>query len=408
MPLRSIRRPVSRRSFLGGSLALTASLPAGGLFAAGSDTLRVGVVGCGGRGTGAALQAVAADRGVVVTALGDLFADQAESAAAILAGRLGRQFACPSERRFVGIDAGLAVIGSDVDLVILATPPHLRPAHVAAAVAAGRHVYCETPAAVDAAGARSILATATEARLRGLSFVAGLAARRDGATAATIERVQAGVIGRPLRGIIDARLGLPWRRMPLAAWSPAEARARNWIIQPALSGGDAVEHLVAAIDRALWAFGDESPVAAVPRPRTDALPDRLAGLGESASAMTFVFSDGRTIDAAVERREGMTTGTVELVIGTGGEADLRGQLVAGRPTADPASSTDGPADGLAAGMRALVRAVRSSTRIDDTAILCRATLAAILGRTAAEEGRRVDWAEAAAGGGSRIATTGTV
>lgn len=402
MTLPAIRRPVSRRSFLGGSLALSAAVPAGGLFAAGSDTLRVGVIGCGGRGTGAALQAAAADRGVVIAATGDLFGDQSESAAAILAGRLGPQFACPRERRFIGTDAWLAVIDSDVDLVILATPPAMRPAHVAAAVAAGRHVYCETPAAVDAAGVRSILATATEARHRGLSIVAGLAARRDGATAAVLERVQAGAIGRPNRAIADARLGLAWRRMPDASWSPAADRTRNWISHPSLSGGDFVEHLVPAIDRALWALGDEPPVAAVPRPVTSVLPGRPAMGRESATAVTFVLADGRTVEAAVERRAGITTATDERIIGTGGEADLRRHVVAGMPLAGVQS-----VDGLAACAASLVHAVRSGARIDDAEILCRATLVAILGRTAATEGREVAWAEVA-GGGARIATTGTV
>ncbi|MFM8734803.1 MAG: Gfo/Idh/MocA family oxidoreductase [Pirellulales bacterium] len=408
MPPFPFRRPVSRRSFLGGSLALSASLPAGGLFAGGNDSIRVGVVGCGGRGTGAALQAAAADRGVVVTAIGDLFADQAATSAAILAGQLGRRFACPAERRFFGVDAGLEVIGSDVDVVILATPPHLRPAHVAAAVAAGRHLSCETPAAVDAAGVRSILATATEARLRGLSLVAGLAARRDGATAATIDRVRRGDIGRPLRGVVDARLGLAWRRTPLASWTPAEDRDRNWIMWPAMSGGDFVEHLVPAIDRAFWAFGDEQPVAAVPRPSAVALPSRPVGRGESATAVTFVFADGRTLDAAVERRAGIATGTVERILGSGGEADLRRHVVAGMPAAGATLPAACPVDGLAASVAALVRAVRSGTRIDDADILCRATLAAILGRTAAGDGREVAWEELAGGDGCRTATTDTV
>lgn len=402
MTLPALRRPVSRRSFLGGSLALSASLPAGGLFAAGSDTLRVGVIGCGGRGTGAALQAAAADRGVVVTAMGDLFADQAESAAQILARSLGRQFACPRERQFIGSDAGLAVIGSEVDVVILATPPAARPLHVAAAVAAGRHLYCETPAAVDAAGVRSILATATEARHRGLSFVAGLAARRDGVTAATLEHVRAGVIGRPRRAIADARLGLAWRRMPEAAWSPAEDRGRNWIAHPSLSGGDFVEHLVPAIDRALWAFGDEPPMAAVPRTVARFLPDRPAAGHESATSVTFLYADGRTIEAAVARRSGIATSTDERIVGTGGEADLRRHRVAGLTLTATES-----ADGLAACAAALVRAVRGGCRIDDAAMLCRATLVAILGRTAATAGREVAWTEVA-GEGGRITTTGTV
>ncbi|MFM8804621.1 MAG: hypothetical protein ACKOK8_12050, partial [Planctomycetia bacterium] len=136
-------------SFLGGALAVSCGtsgiLPAGGLFAGGEQRLRVGLVGCGGRGTGAAAQAMAADPTVRVVALGDVFADQMSSAADVLSGtehgRAGR-FDCPPERRFVGPDAYLRVIESDLDVVLLAAPPDVRPRHLEAAVAAGRHVYC--------------------------------------------------------------------------------------------------------------------------------------------------------------------------------------------------------------------------------------------------------------------------
>jgi predicted dehydrogenase len=386
------RRRVSRRSFLGGALgaATLTSLPAGGVFAAGSDLIRVGVVGCGGRGTGAAMQAAAADPSVVVTALGDLFADHLAASAEILASRLGGHFICPAARRFTGDAAGFDVIASDVDMVILATPPHQRPAHVDAAIHAGRHVYCETPAAVDAAGARSILALADEARRRGLSFAAGLHSRHDERLRQTIAGVLGGRIGQQVHGVATARLGLPWSRGPLPGWSPAEAADRNWIADPATSGGSFVEHHIHAIDRAIWALGDVAPLAAVPVDTPLVLPPHPPGVASSATAVRFVFAGGVTLDAGIERCEGTTTEAVERMIGTCGEADLRRHAVSGRPLR---TESDRPRDSHAACMAALVHALRSGVRVDDLATLCRSTMAAVLGREAVKAAKPVAWSD---------------
>ncbi len=386
------RRRVNRRSFLGGSLAAATvgSLPAGGVFAAGSDLIRVGLVGCGGRGTGAALQAVAADPGVVVTAVGDLFSAHLAASVEILAARLGDRFACPAASRFTGAAAGFDTIAADIDMVILATPPHLRPAHVAAAVAASRHIYCETPAAVDAAGTRSILALGAEARRRGLSFASGMHSRHDERLKQTIGSVLDGAIGRPVRGVATARLGLPWRRGPLPGWSPADAAARNWISDPNASGGCVVEHHIHAIDRLLWAFGDVAPVAAVPVAPPLVLPPGPPAAESSTVAVRLVFGDGGSLAAGIERRAGTTTETVERLVGTRGEADLCTHAVSGRRSLPAAG---GLPDSHAACMAALVRSLRSGARIDDLAMLCRSTMVALLAREAAGAGRPVAWSD---------------
>lgn len=389
MPIPSPRRRIARRSLLGGSLgaATLAALPRGGVFAAGSDVIRVGLVGCGGRGTGAALQA-AAEPGVVVTALGDCFTDQLAAAVDILAARLGRGFACPAGSRFVGEASGLDVIAADVDVVILATPPHLRPAHVTAAIRAGRHVYCETPAAVDVAGVQSILATAAEARQRGLSFVAGLHSRHDESLRRTIGLIHEGAIGRPRRGEASCRLDLPWRRPALPGSTHRESIARNWISHPSLSGGGFVEHHVHAIDRILWAFGDAAPVAVEPLAMPRPLPAPLAEPGAMAAGVSFVFADGRSIDAVLERRSGTTTEIRERVVGERAMADLR---TGGISTADTVAGGGAAPGGHAACMASLLRSLRSGTGADDLTTLCRGTLAAVLGRDAAAAGVRLPW-----------------
>src|SRR5690606_6102531 len=134
--------------------------------AAGSDVIRVGLIGCGGRGTGAVSQALATEGPVKLVAVGDAFAYRLESSLHQLQRRkeLAEKIDVPKDRQFVGLDAYKKVIASDVDLVILATPPGFRPLHMAAAVEAGKHVFMEKPVAVDAAGVRSVLESTRKAK----------------------------------------------------------------------------------------------------------------------------------------------------------------------------------------------------------------------------------------------------
>lgn len=367
---------LERRAFVRASAALVggavAGLPAGGLFASGSERIRVGVIGCGGRGTGAALQA-AADPAVEIACLGDWFADQLASCVSLLAARAGRRFACPPDRRFVGADAWRRVLEAPVDVVILATPPIFRPLHAAAAVQAGKHVYCERPAAVDVAGVLAVLEAGAEAGRRGLSFASGLSHRHDSATREAVARLHDGVIGRPRQVTVHARIGQPWRVPPRPEWSAAERRLRNWIACGASSGGHLVERHVAAIDRALWAFGDEDPVAVVPigGPTPPAGP---------ATRVRLVFAAGRSIDAAIDRGGHARTLVVETVRGSAGTVALPGS---------PSRTTDPNA----AAMRDLIDAVRAGRPIAAAAPLCRSTLAAVLGREVARTGTAVAWVD---------------
>lgn len=382
---------LSRRSLLGGSLAATvaATLP-GGAFAAGSDRIRVGLVGCGGRGVGAAIQAATAAAGVEVAAIGDLFADHVSLAADAL-DAVGRRTA--PLLRFVGSHAAERVIAADVDLVILATPPHLRPEHAASAIHSGRHVFCEPPLAVDAAGVHAMLAVAAKARARGLSAVCGFHARWHAPMAALIGRIHDGGIGRVTRAVTVAEMGLPWRRPRLPGWSDEEHEMRNWIDSPRLSGGPFVEHHVHAIDRALWALGDESPEEATPLLTEPTLP-ATADAG-SPIRVVYRFRDGRTLLAEIERREGIETRIEETVSGTRAAADLRQTLVAG-PSAGPSPH--------ASCMAAVITGIRAGQLVDDLESGCRSTMVAILGRETARAGVPMRWDEAwqAAPGGQPI------
>jgi myo-inositol 2-dehydrogenase/D-chiro-inositol 1-dehydrogenase len=190
----------SRRDFLrtttaavvGGTLASTVNVP--GAFAAGSDEIRVGVIGCGGRGTGAIGNVLASAPGVRLVAVGDLFPDRLAESLKNLA-KLGDKVAVPKEQQFTGWDAYQKVIASDVNYVILASPPGFRPAHLQAAIAAGKHVFTEKPVAVDAAGYKTVVAAAEVATQKGLGVAAGTQRRHHAAYREAMKRLHDGAIG---------------------------------------------------------------------------------------------------------------------------------------------------------------------------------------------------------------------
>jgi len=332
----------------------------------GGERLRVGVIGCGGRGTGAAAQAAAADPGIRIVALADLFAEQIDTSLAELHAAVGAAVDVPQGRRFTGRDGWRRLLDTDLDVVILATAPDARPEQAAAAVAAGRHVYCEAPAAVDAAGLAWMLATCRRARAAGLSMGSGLAWRHDPATARAIEAIAAGAVGTPRAAAAWSRIGPAWHKPAVAGHSPSEGRHRNWIGVDALSGGDFVEHQVHAIDKVLWAFGDEPPVAVEP-----------LATAPAATAVRYLFADGRTLEAGISRRAGGRQRIDEWVRGTRGGVDLR-------------------AAGTGAGrhqrsMAAFVRSIRGGTPLAEGLTLCRSTATALLGRAASARRSPLAW-----------------
>jgi predicted dehydrogenase len=385
----------SRREFLGAACALPLGVglaETGHLFAAGAERLRVGLIGCGGRGAGAAAQAVAADPTVRLVALGDLFTDQLETAAALLARRAGAQFDCPPERRFAGAEAFRRVIDSGVDVVLLATPPHMRPLHLEAAVAAGKHVYCEKPVAIDMDGVFRAAAAAARARAAGLAIVSGFCHRRDARTVTYMTHIQDGAIGRPQHVEAHAAIGLPWRKALESGHDPAAWPLRNWVSFRRFSGGHLVEHHVEALDRAVWLFGDEAPAFVEPLPYPEAQgPTAIGAVGDCrpSLAVRYVYADGRTILASVDRRRRAADAVAETAVGTAGTSDLRAGVVVGRRGTHLLPR---PAAGRhQAAMDALVRGILSGRPADDGRTMCQSTLLAILGSDAAETGLVRRW-----------------
>lgn len=279
-------------SAVGGVLASHTVLGADLLSANNSNTLRVGLVGCGGRGTAAAVEALNADPNVVLTAMGDAFEDHLSTSFQTLSTKMGKKVQVPSGSRFVGLDAYQKVIGSDVDVVILAAPPAFRPAHLEAAVSAGKHIFCEKPFAVDGPGLRRVIAAAQKAKVSGLALVAGFCWRYHQPKRETFGKVLNGQIGNILTAESTYNTGELWYKEREPGWSDFEYQLRNWLYYNWLSGDHIVEQAIHSMDMMQWALGDRLPLRVTAsggrQKRTDA---RFGNVYDHFSAV-YEYGDG--------------------------------------------------------------------------------------------------------------------
>ena len=262
-PVKSSRREFLRASsatVAAGAVAVNLGL-ASAVHAAGSDILRVGLIGCGGRGTGAASQALKADKNTRLVAVADAFGDRLETSLKSLRGSHGDRVQVDDEHKFVGFDAYKDVIEAS-DVVLLTTPPHFRPQHLKAAVEAGKHVFCEKPVAVDPSGIRSVLETAELAKKKNLSLVSGLCWRYHPAIKETIARVHDGQIGDITALQCSYNSGGVWdpRRTREQCSNEMEYQMRNWYYYTWLSGDFNVEQHIHSLDKIAWVMHDETPV----------------------------------------------------------------------------------------------------------------------------------------------------
>lgn len=264
----------SRRTFLkksstvvAGTAALVASARARAVHASGSDVIKIGLIGCGGRGTGATKQALTADKGNRLVAMGDAFADRLDLSRSSLSRQeeVASQIDVPKDRQFVGFDAYKHVI-DHVDVVLLATPPGFRPLHLKAAVDAGKHIFAEKPVAVDAPGVRSVLATCELAAKKNLSVVSGLCLRYSYGFQDIARRIHDGQIGRVTSLRANDYRGGVWVKPRQPDWSDMVWQMRNWYYFTWLSGDFNVEQHVHFLDVCAWAMNN-------------VYPDRALGMG---------------------------------------------------------------------------------------------------------------------------------
>lgn len=391
------RGVVTRRAFMQAAAVTAANmaLPSGA-HASGSDVIRVGLVGCGGRGTGAARDCLRAGEGIELVAMGDLFPDRlAQSRAqlaevgaedAVFAGRLK----VTDDSCFTGFDACEKVIASNVDLVILATPPGFRPAHIAAAVAAGKHIFAEKPVAVDAAGIRSVLASYERARQQNLAVVAGTQRRHQAEYVETIQRIHDGAIGEVVSGQVFWNQGGLWNRAREAGWTDAEWQIRNWLYFTWLSGDHIVEQHVHNIDVANWVLGTH-PV------RATAVGGRQQRTGAEYGhifdhfAVDFEYASGARVLSMCRQIPGSANHVGENFIGTAGRTNASGTIEGARAWRRQRAAQE--VNPYLQEHVDLIASIRAGRPLNELKQVAESTLSAIMGREAAYTGQTISWDE---------------
>lgn len=394
---------LSRRGFLKAGAALTA-LPVLGamppLFAAGSDRIKIGLVGCGNRGSFTVRNCVAADPAVQLWALGDLFPDKVDAAFRAFANgftdsdRPGApalpadQMAVTPEQCFSGFDAYKAVIGSGIDIVLLVTPPHFRPLHLQAAVDAGVHVFAEKPVAVDPVGARRVIEIAAQAERKKLAFVAGTQRRHARNYIETMARVRDGAIGDLVSGQcywVDKEL---WHKGHPAGWTDMEYQIRNWLYFTWLSGDHIVEQHVHNLDVMNWAFGGP-PVKALGMGGRQTRTDPKYGDIWDHFSVEYEYANGARVQSFCRQADGATRRISERLVGTRGVANPDGAITGQTPWSF-AGETDGPKSTVQEHVD-LIRGIREGRPLNHGRRIAESTLTAILGRMSAYTGRELSY-----------------
>lgn len=415
---KSVAGDASRREFLkssgvalaAGALGTSLGIARQAHAAANDDTIRVALIGCGGRGTGAAFGALATKGNVKLVAMADAFADRIESSLKELTKDEGNaaRVDVPPDRRFVGFDAFQQVIDSGVDLVILATPPGFRPQHYEAAIKANKHVFMEKPLATDAPGVRKILEVNEDAKKKKLAVGVGLQRHHQAGYLEAIKRLQDGAVGEMICARVYWNGVRPWRHSrsevaqmlnkPVAELTEMEYQMRNWYQFVWLSGDHIVEQHIHNMDVINW-VRDDHPVRAVGMGGAQYYRGPDDGEIFDHHAVEFIYDDGSRMLSQCRQIPNCWGQVSENIHGTRGTATLNadanrfefqvregeGWKFAG-PKGNPYQVEHDD----------LFAAIRAGTPYNEADSGARSTMTAILGRMATYSGKEVHWDQASA------------
>ncbi len=388
----------SRRNFLKTSAviggALISPLGFSSSAAANNETLKVGLIGCGGRGTGAASQALNADKNVILTAMADVFSGSLSNSLNALKKENADKVKVEPDHCFIGLDGYQKVIDSGVDVVILTTPPGFRPQHLKAAVEAGKHVFCEKPVATDGPGIRSVLASVEEVKKKKLALVAGFCWRYNNAERALFQQIHSGAIG-DIRAMYGTYYTGPVKPMPSASARPAdmsdvEWQVRNWYNFGWLSGDGLVEQAVHAVDWLAWAMKDVPPLKCVAVGGRQ-IPAQGGNIYDHFE-INYEYADDVRAFLGCRQQSNCASDNTATFYGTKGIARELG--FAGMPF------VKGEKNWRFAGERPdmyqiehneLFASIRSGDPINNGVRLAHSSLMAIMGRMAAYTGQEITW-----------------
>jgi myo-inositol 2-dehydrogenase / D-chiro-inositol 1-dehydrogenase len=378
----------STTAFLGAATASLARIP--GAYAAGSDTIRVGLIGCGERGTGAAGNVLAAAPGVKIVAMGDVFKDHLEASRKQLS-HFGDKVDVPPERQFVGFGAFEKVLAmDDVNYVVLATPPGFRPWHIKAAVAAGKNIFAEKPVGVDGPGIRSVLEACEQAKSKGLHIGVGTQRRHHSGYLATLKRIHDGAIGQITGARCYWNQGPIWVHPRQQGWSDMEWQLRNWYYFTWLCGDHIVEQHVHNLDVVNWATGSH--------------PLRAAGLGGRQVrtgpeygniydhfSVDYEYPNGVHVASYCRQMPSCQNNVSEALVGTKGFCQADRYSITGEVSWRYEGKRNLP---YIQEHTDLIAAIRSDTPYNELQGVAESTLSAILGRMVAYTGAEITWDQA--------------
>lgn len=394
---RTTRRDFLKTSAAAGAILSTPAILSSKLLAAeNKETLRVGLVGCGGRGSGAADQALSADPNVVLVAMGDAFEEKIQPSLNELRKKHTDRVRVAPDKCFAGLDAYQKVIDCGVDVVLLCSPPGFRPVHLKAAVTAGKHVFCEKPMATDAPGVRSVIESGKLAREKKLALVAGFCWRYDLARREFYKRIHDGAIGE-VRAVYATYFTGPVKPMPPASQRPEgmgdlEWQLRNWYNFVWISGDGLVEQACHSVDKIAWAMKDATPLKAV------AVGGRNNpnNQGNIFDHMFITYEFENDVRAFMGQRQvaNCHSDNSDYLMGETGFGKIAGW-------ADPVIRAKeawryrGPKVNMyQQEHNELFASIRKGEPINDSEWMAHSTMMAIMGRMAAYTGQEVTWDEA--------------
>ncbi len=391
----------SRRDFLKTSTAAAAAsalaFPSLTLGKEAGDRMKIGFIGCGGRGTGAAAQALKADSNVELWAMGDVFQEKIDASLKNVTTALGKDAAdkinVDKKRQFVGLDAYQKVLESGVDAVILTTPPGFRPMQFKAAVDAGKHIFLEKPMATDAPGLRQVMKSVEEAKKKKLSVVAGFCWRYEYARREFYRRIADGQIG-DVRAIYATYYTGPVKPMPAddarqPGWSDIEWQVRNWYNFAWLGGDGLVEQAIHSVDKIAWVMNDVPPLSCVAVGGRQ-IPNNSGNIFDHFE-VNYLYEGGVRGFLGCRQQKHCHNENNDYVIGAKGIGEIKGgrcYLTAG----DDKWRYNGPTPNMyQVEHDEMWAALRAGNPINNGDRMCTSTLMGLMGRMAAYTGKQVTW-----------------
>ena len=381
----------SRRNFIKTSGLVIGTLP----FASMAETInqnkkiKVGLIGCGGRGTGALIQAMTADPDVIVTALADVFPEQLEQALKLAQKKDAARVDVPQNRQFLGFESYKKLIDSDVDVVLLCTPPNFRPDHMEYAVAKGKHIFCEKPVAVDIPGLKRVMESVHIAKEKKLNIVSGFCFRYLTPNREIMKRVQAGDIG-DVRSVTTFRCGGENTIRPrLPEYNENQYQLRNWYYFQRYAGDLIIEQTVHSLDYMNWIMNNRLPHAVFATGGRQTWKWDALGNGYDHFAVEYDYGDGvKGIHFGRQQSGSDSRNSVE-VLGTKGNVEVnltRSFKIHGEK---PFEFNGNSNNMYQTQHDELIAAIRNKSVINDGDSMVNSTLLAIWGKVSAYTGKRI-------------------